>query len=118
MHPFHVGVSLANLLALSSALIGASWEFPSVLATGIVLGYVTNLLALVVAVAVAVFLCVRAPSGRARQAFRSSWLGLLNGVVVVLAWSIFLNFGRRSCRNALNLSSKAFSMHAPSTATA
>lgn len=86
MNPWHVTLSGFNLLCLAAAIVGINAHVPSALAFGVFVGYFANLLAVVVAIGVLILLAVRARSGRWRRLFESSWLGVLNGAVVLLAW--------------------------------
>lgn len=93
MNPLHVTLSALNLLCLAAALVGITAHIPSALAFGVFVGYFANLLAVVVAIGVVILLAVRAWSGRWRRLFESSWLGLVNGAVVLLAWVGLLAVG-------------------------
>jgi hypothetical protein len=86
MNPWHVTLSVLNLLCLASAIIGITAHIPTALAFGVFVGYFVNLLAVAVAIGVVILLAVRARSDRWRRLFESSWLGLVNGAVVLLAW--------------------------------
>ncbi len=86
MSPWHVTLSVFNLLCLAAAIVGSTAHIPSALAFGVFVGYFANLLAVTVAIGVAILLAVRARSDRWRRLFESSWLCLVNGAVVLLAW--------------------------------
>jgi hypothetical protein len=97
MKPLHIGVAAFNLLcllALVSAFILATDTLREGLASfAVVGGYVANLLALLVSAVLLILLVTRAFSGRAFSTFREHWLGVTNGVVVLLAWALFFALG-------------------------
>jgi hypothetical protein len=98
MNPLHIGVAVINLLCLS-ALFGSDIVAPgsarvSLLTFAVMVGYFANAVALLVSSILLIWVVVRIFSGGAMSTLRGQWLGLANGAVVVIAWTIFFALGR------------------------
>ncbi len=103
MNIFHITVSVANLTCGIAALLGWKLGIPALLNLGVFFGYWANLLAAVTAFFIVVLLIVRAFSGKTRQLLASSWLGLLNGFVVLMFWG-YIVLGEAGAGARANLS--------------
>ena len=92
MAPLHIVISA--LLVLCAALAAVSawvWSFPGLLALSVVAGYWVTIFAIIVAIGLLVLLGVRAFSGTARALLYRSWLGLVNGVMSVVAYLLLVS---------------------------
>jgi hypothetical protein len=90
MNPYHIFISIINILCGVAAIVGWKYEFRGLLPLAVYVGYFANLIAVAVAFVLLVLLLVRVPSGKARSLLSDSWLGILNGFVVVVAWVVFI----------------------------
>ena len=90
MNPYHVFVSVINILCGVATIVGWKYEIRGLLPLAVYVGYFANLIAVAVAFVLIVLLLARVPSGKARSLLSSSWLGFLNGFVVAVAWAVFI----------------------------
>jgi hypothetical protein len=88
MHRAHIAVSAINLLSLAAVLIFYfSDGKPAVFGLGIVTGYIANAAALLDTLVTSVYVGARALTGRGGETFHRHWVGVVNGPVVLAAWS-------------------------------
>ncbi len=90
MHKFHIIVSVVNIIAGALAAIGFLFDFTIPLVVGMALGVYANLFAILVSIIVLVMFLVKIPLKKHKEFLASSWLGLLNGISVVVFWVFFL----------------------------
>ncbi len=91
MHPIHVAISVFNILCGVLAYIGL-YIFQDSLsqlgAASVHVGYFANLIAIAVSFVLVVLLVIRYFSGNYRGFLSKNWLGIFNGISVVLFWTI------------------------------
>jgi hypothetical protein len=90
MNPYHIFISIINILCGIAAIVGWKYEIRGLLPLAVYVGYFANLIAVVVSLVLIVLLITRVPSGKAKELLSTSWLGFLNGFVVVVAWGVFI----------------------------
>ena len=97
MNRFHLVVSAVNIVAgLSFALllwVRPEGEHPVWASFSVVGGYIANVFAVLVAVVVGILLVVRTLKGEARPFLKRHWLGLFNGLFVLLFWTALFSLG-------------------------
>ena len=87
---YHFVVTAALALCGAALSIGALWKQPGLVAASVVLGWTVSVVALGIALVLVIVLAYRSLLGTARPLLRRSWLGLVNGalVVVVFVYSV------------------------------
>jgi hypothetical protein len=58
------------------------------------IGYWANIAAIVVAFFILILAIARIPLNATRQLLTASWLGLLNGAIVLLLWAVLVASGQ------------------------
>jgi hypothetical protein len=90
----HKVVTVANAACLAGALlfflpmispVPMDWVRPFGLAY--VVGYFANAAALLISLLASVYTLLKLVQGQGHEAWRRHWLGVVNGLAVVLAWS-------------------------------
>ena len=90
MHPFHISISVINLLCGLAVALAYTTNFhrEDLLGFGIFVGYFANLLAVVISIVLFVILIVRYIKGQGKPFIARNWLGIFNGVFVLLFWPV------------------------------
>lgn len=93
MYPIHKFISIANLLCLTCvALFLFGGTGFSGLGISVFFGYFANLAAIGVGAATLLLIAVKARKGDGIITCKQHWLGIVNALAVVLAWSpVFLH---------------------------
>lgn len=99
MNPLYVGTSLFNFaclfLLVATFFVENADTKASLAAFAVVGGFIANLMALAITgllvVRVVAAAVLRQPYNKA---LRDNWLGIINGVVVLVAWALFFAIGK------------------------
>jgi hypothetical protein len=104
MHPFHIFVSAFNIVvgALFASLIWVcplmpiciSREHPTWAAFSVFGGYCANALAIFVSAVVVIMYLVGVSNGQARLVLQRHWLGVFNGLFVIVFWVLLFSISR------------------------
>ena len=86
MHPWHLIVSVVNILCGISAYLGI-YVFEEYLGQiggiMVIFGYFANLIALIISFVLIIVLTARAFKHKHRPFFSNNWLGIFNGLFVI-----------------------------------
>ncbi len=89
MHPAHITILVVNILCGVFAYIGLFLFRDSLGQLGgisVHVGYFANLIAIVVSFVLIILLAIRFVSGKHRDLLSDNWLGIINGIFVVVFW--------------------------------